>query len=68
MSELTPPPGYSIHISGSGMSLVLKLHGEWLDSEPHCGDPNRTREYLTRRARKHYEREMARQRGEALRA
>ena len=61
------PPGYSIHISGSGLSMVLKLDGKWLDSEPHCGNPNRARQYLARRAWKHY-REMMRLREEALRA
>ena len=63
----TKPPGYSIHISGSGLSMVLKLDGRWIDSEPHCGNPNRARQYLARRAWKHY-REMMRLREEALRA
>ena len=62
------PPGYTIHISGSGLSMVLRLHGEWLDSEPHAGDPNRAREYLRKRAWRHHDREMERLREEALRA
>ena len=68
MNEPTKPPGYTIHISGSGLSMVLRLHGEWLDSEPHAGDPNKAREYLRKRAWRHHEREMARLREEALRA
>ena len=67
MNKPIKPPGYSIHISGSGLSMVLKLDGRWLDSEPHCGNPNRARQYLARRAWKHY-REMTRLREEALRA
>ena len=67
INKPTKPPGYSIHISGSGLSMVLKLDGKWIDSEPHCGNPNRARQYLARRAWKHY-REMTRLREEALRA
>ncbi len=63
MTSLKKPPGYSIHISGSGLFLVLKYHGEQIDSWPAACN---AREHLTKRAQKHHERETARQRKEAV--
>lgn len=67
MTEQTPP-GYEITESGSKANLVLRHYGEWLDSEPRCGDPEKAERYLTSRAWKHYRQEMERLRGKALRA
>ena len=62
------PPGYTTAPSGSGASLVLRCRGKWLDSEPRCGDDKRAERYLTGRAWKHYQQEMERLKGKALRA
>ena len=63
------PPGYTIHISGSGMSLFLKLHGVPVPGEyvRSTQDPLAFQKAKLR-AWRHHDREMARLREEALRA